>query len=108
MEGGKSEVRDTRRSLEGGQGKAMEMEGIRLPAQGMGFRSDSFFSHPQPQPKEFPTSLSPALVFVGLIIAKTHELCGDEGGSDASCVLRQPGVMSQGSGGSGLKNWLCY
>ena len=35
---------------------------------------------PQPQPKEFPTSLSPVLAFVGLIIAKNHELCGDEEG----------------------------
>ena len=86
----------------------MEMWSSRVLAQDVELRSGSFFSHPPASAQRIPHSLSPALAFVGLIIAKSHELCGDEGGSDVSCVVSQPGVMSQGSYRSGLKDRLCY
>ena len=86
----------------------MEMWSSRVLAQDVELRSGSFFSHPPVSAQRIPHSLSPALAFVGLIIAKNHELCGDEGGSDVSCVFSQPGVMSQGSDRSGLKDRLCY
>lgn len=52
----------------------------------MGFRSGSLLMpHPPqnkslPQPTGFSSSLSPALAFISLIIAKRHEVCGVCGG----------------------------
>lgn len=51
------------------------------------FTSDSLLSHLQPQPRGFSGSLRPALAFVGLIIAKRHDVYGAGHGGWVMCPL---------------------